>query len=163
MSGTTPSGASAPRMTLDRLAQQLSPRMVVYEAVCVGLVALSMFVLWDGPGSPWGTVIVLAVSFVVIGRVWIMPSRELPRVPSESATDPNRAAEEMSVLANKTMKTLMVPTVVGFAATLVSWGWNPVFAGALVTIAGFTFFGPSRTKLASWQIRMEEAGGKTGL
>ena len=68
-------------MTLDRLAEQLSPRMVVYEMVCVGLVALSMFILWDDPGSPWGTVIVLAVSFVVIGKVWMMPSRELPRVP----------------------------------------------------------------------------------
>jgi hypothetical protein len=150
-------------MTLDRLAEQLSPRMIAYEAVCVGLVALSMFVLWDGPGSPWGTVIVLAVSLIVIGRVWIMPSRELPRVPSESATDPNRAADDMTALANKTMKTLMVPTIVGFVATLVSWGWNPVFAGGLVSIAGFTFFGPSRTKLASWQIRMEEQGGKTGL
>jgi hypothetical protein len=92
-----------------------------------------------------------------------MPSRELPRVPSESATDPNRAADEMTVLANKTMKTLMLPTLVGLVATVVSWGWNPVFAGALVSIAGFTFFGPSRTKLASWQIRMEEQGGKTGL
>lgn len=150
-------------MTLDRLAEQLNPRMIAHEAVCVSLVALSMFILWDGPGSPWGTVIVLAVSFIVIGRVWIMPSRELPRVPSESATDPNRAADEMTALANKTMKTLMLPTIVGLAATLVSWGWNPVFAGGLVSIAGFTFFGPSRTKLASWQIRMEEQGGKTGL
>jgi hypothetical protein len=150
-------------MTLDRLAAQLIPRMVVYGAVCVGLVALSMFVLWNGPGNPWGTVIVLAVSFIVIGRVWIMPGRELPRFPSDSATDPNRAAQEMTVVANKTMKTLMLPTVVGFVATLISWGWNPVFAGALASIAGFTFFGPSRTKLASWQVRMEEAGGKTGL
>ena len=150
-------------MTLDRLAAQLNPRMIVYEAVCVGLVALSMFVLWDEPGTPWGTVIVLAVSFVVIGRVWVMPSRELPRVPSETATDPNRAAEQMTAVADKTMKNLMVPTVVGLASTLVSSGWNPVFAGALVSIAGFTFFGPSRNKLASWQIRMEEEGGKTGL
>jgi hypothetical protein len=150
-------------MTLDRLAAQLNPRMIVYEAVCVGLVALSMFVLWDEPGTPWGTMIVLAVSFVVIGRVWVMPSRELPRVPSETATDPNRAAEQMTAVADKTMKNLMVPTVVGLAATLVSSGWNPVFAGALVSIAGFTFFGPSRNKLASWQIRMEEEGGKTGL
>ncbi len=163
MSGTTPSGPSAPRMTLDRLAEQLIPRMVVYEAVSVGLVALSMFVLWEGPGNPWGTVIVLAVSFVVIGQAWVMPSRELRPVPSESATDPNSAATEMSALANKTMKILMVPTVVGLLATLVSWGWNPVFAGALVSIAGFTFFGPSRTKLASWQTRMEATGGKTGL
>ncbi|HEX5995072.1 MAG TPA: hypothetical protein VFY84_08025 [Jiangellales bacterium] len=163
MSGTTPAGASAPRMTLDRLAEQLNPRMVAYEMVCVGLVALSMFVLWDSPGSPWGTVIVLAVSFVVIGKVWIMPGRELPRVPSETATDPNRAAEDMTTLANKTMKNLMLPTLIGMLAALVSWGWNPVFAGALVSIAGFTFFGPTRTKLASWQIRMEEQGGKTGL
>ncbi len=150
-------------MTLDRLADQLIPRMVVYEGVCIGLVALSMFVLWDGPGNPWGTVIVLIVSLVVIGRVWTMPSRELRQVPSETATDPNSAAAEMTALAVKTMRTLMVPTAVGFAATLVSWGWNPVFAGALISIAGFTFFGPSRTKLASWQIKMEEAGGKTGL
>ncbi len=150
-------------MTLDRLADQVIPRMVVYEGVCIGLVALSMFVLWDGPGNPWGTVIVLNVSLVVIGRVWTMPSRELRQVPSETATDPNSAAAEMTALAVKTMRTLMVPTAVGFAATLVSWGWNPVFAGALISIAGFTFFGPSRTKLASWQIKMEEAGGKTGL
>ena len=150
-------------MTLDRLAEQLNPRMVVHEMVCVGLVALSMFVLWDGPGNPWGTVIVLAVSFVAIAKVWIMPGRELPRVPSDSATDPNRAADDMTVLANKTMKTLMVPTIVGMVATLMSGGWNPIFAGALVSIAGFTFFGPSRTKLASWQFRMEEKGGKTGL
>jgi hypothetical protein len=152
-------------MTLDRLAEQLIPRMVMYGAVCVGLVALSMFVLWrgEGPGSPWGTVIVLIVSFVVIGRVWIMPSRELPQIPSDTATDPNGAAKRMAEVANKTLKMLMLPTVVGFAATLISWGWNPVFAGALVSIAGFTFFGPSRTKLASWQFRMEEKGGKTGL
>ncbi|HEX6335668.1 MAG TPA: hypothetical protein VFZ85_01825 [Jiangellaceae bacterium] len=163
MSSTTPAGASAPRMTLDRLAEQLNSRMLGYGAVCVGLVALSMFVLWDGPGTPWGTVIVLAVSFYIIGRVWIMPGRELPRVPSESATDPNRAADDMTALADKTMKLLMVPTIVGMLATLVSGGWNPIFAGAFVSIAGFTFFGPTRTKLASWQIRMEEQGGKTGL
>ena len=150
-------------MTLDRLAEQLSRRMLVYGMLCVGLVALSMFVLWDDPGSPWRTVIVLAVRFVVIGKVWMMPSRELPRVPSETATDPNRAAQDMTTLANKTMKNLMLPTIVGMLANLVSGGWNPVFAGALVSIAGFTFFGPSRTKLASWQIRMEEQGGKTGL
>lgn len=150
-------------MTLDRLAEQLIPRMVIYEGVCVGLVALSMFVLWEGPGNPWGTVIVLAVSFVVIGQAWIMPSRELTQFPSDSATDPDRAAREMTALANKTMRTLMAPTAVGLLATLVSWGWNPVFAGAFVSMAGFTFFGPSRTKLASWQTRMESAGGKTGL
>lgn len=163
MSGPTPSGAAAPRMTLDRLAQQLSNRMVIHEVVAVGLVALSMLVIWSGPGGPVGTVAVLAISVIVIARVWTMPARDLPQVPTETATDPNAAAERMTALANRTMRTLQVPAVAGFVATIISGGWQPVVFGALISISGFTFFGPSRTRLSLWRDRMEETGGKTGL
>lgn len=150
-------------MTLDQLAGRLINRMVINEVVCVGIVAFAMFVLWDEPGGPWGTVVVLLVSAIVIGRAWTMPGRELKPVPTDTATDPNSAADQMSTLASRTMRTLMVPTVVGFVATVVSWGWQPVVFGALVSIAGFTFFGPSRTRLAGWRDRLEDQGGKTGL
>lgn len=163
MAGSIPSGASTPRMTLDRLAGRLSTRMVVYEVICVAAVALAMFVLWSEPGSPVGTVLVLLAGAVVIARAWNMASRDLKPVPTDTSTDPDAAAKQLTVLANRMMKLVILPTGVGLLATLISWGWQPVFFGALISIAGFTFFGPSRTRLAAWRDKLEDAGGKTGL
>jgi hypothetical protein len=163
MEGVTPTGASTPRMTLDRLAERLITRMVVHEVICVALVALSMFLIWSGPGRPWGTIIVLIVGVIVIARVWGLPDRDLQRFTMDTATDPDGAAEQMQRLADKTLKTLLIPTFVGFLATVLSGGWQPVFFGALISIGGYTFFGPSRTRLSVWRDRMEDGGGKTGL
>jgi hypothetical protein len=152
-------------MTLDELSSGLTRRMVMHEVACVGLVALSMFLIWrgPGPGSPWGTVVVLLIGTIVIGRVWAMPGVELKKVPQDTATDPNAAATQMQRLADRTLKNLLFPTIVGFVATLLSWGWQPVFFGALISVGGYTFLGPSRTRLSIWRDRMEELGGKTGL
>lgn len=150
-------------MTLDRLADRLITKMVINEVVSVAIVALSMFVIWSGPGGQWGTVFAVIAGVIAIARVWTLPGRELTQVPMESATDPNAAAAEMTDLANKTMLLLQIPTAVGFLASIMSGGWQPVVVGSLITIAGFTFFGPSRTRLASWRDRMENGGGKTGL
>lgn len=163
MSGLTPSGASAPRTSLDQLAARLTTKMVAREVVAVAVVALAMFVLWSGPGGPWGTVIVFLVGALIIVRAWTMPGRELQAVPPDSATDPNGAAEQLEALAGRMMNTLMIPTVVGVICALLSRGWQPVVFGALITIAGFTFFGPSRTRLAGWREVLESRGGKTGL
>jgi hypothetical protein len=163
MSGTTPSGASAPRTNLDQLATSLTTRMVVREVIAVAVVALAMFVLWPGPGGPVGTMLVLLVGAIVVARAWMMPGRELRPVPADSATDPNAAAQQMEALAGRMMNTLMIPTVVGLLGTLLSQGWQPVMFGALITIACFTFFGPSRTRLAAWREKIEADGGKTGL
>lgn len=163
MSGTTPSGASAPRTNLDQLADGLTTKMTVREVITVAVVALSMFVLWSGPGGPWGTVLVLLVGAIVVARAWMMPGRELHTVPPDSATDPNAAAQQLEALAGRMMNTLMIPTVAGLLGGLLSGGWQPVVFGALITIAGFTFFGPSRTRLALWREKIEAAGGKTGL
>ncbi len=164
MSGSSPSGASTPQTTLDQLAGKLITRMVVNEMLCVAAVALSMFVLWYGhAGSAVGSVLVVLVGAIVIARAWNMASRTLNPVPTDTATDPAAAAKQLTDLANRMMRLMMVPTGAGLLATLVSWGWQPVFFGALISIAGFTFFGPSRTRLAAWRDKLENSGGKTGL
>lgn len=163
MSGTTPSGASGPRMSLDSLAHQLNTKMVVREGVVVAIVALAMFVLWDGPGRASGTILVFIAGALMVARGLIMPGRDLAPVPADSATDPNAAAKQLEVLAGRMMTNVMIPTVAGLLAGIISSGWQPVVFGALISIAGFTFFGPSRTRLAGWRERIEEAGGKTGL
>lgn len=149
-------------MTLDQLADRLTTRMVVHEAVSIALVAVSMFVIWSGPGSAWGSVLLVAVGLVVAARVWRMP-RDLVPVPTDTATDPDSAGKQMTALANRTMTHLQLPTAAGFVLSLLAGGWQPVMFGSLVTIAGFTFFGPSRTRLAAWRDRLEAVGGKTGL
>ncbi|MFW6203487.1 MAG: hypothetical protein ACOC96_00820 [Actinomycetota bacterium] len=164
MSGSSPSGASAPQMTLDQLAAKLSTRMLVNEVLCVGAVALSMFVLWYGQaGTPLGSALVVLAGAIVIARAWNMAGRTLSPVPTDTSTDPAAAAKQLTDLANRMMRLMMLPTGVGLLASLVSWGWQPVFFGALISIAGFTFFGPSRTRLAAWRDKLENAGGKTGL
>ncbi len=164
MSGSTPPGSSTPRVTLDQLAGRLTTRMVINEVICVALVALSMFVVWYGqPGGPAGSAVVLLSGAIVIARAWNMPTRDLKPVPTDTSTDPESAAKQLTALANRMMKLMMIPTGVGLVATLISWGWQPVFFGGLISIAGFTFFGPSRTRLANWRDKLENAGGKTGL
>lgn len=136
---------------------------MVREVIAVAVVALAMFVLWRDPGSALGTVVVFIVGALVIVRAWTMPARELRTVPPDSATDPNAAAQQLETVAGRMMNILMIPTAVGLLATLISRGWQPVVFGALITIAGFTFFGPFRTKLAGWRDTIEAKGGKTGL
>lgn len=150
-------------MSLDGLAHRLTTKMVIREFVAVGIVALAMFVLWTGPGGPLGTVIVLIVGAVVIARAWTMPGRDLIPVPTDSATDPNAAAQQLEILGGRMLNTLMIPTLAGLLAGLLSGGWQPVVFGALISIAGFTFFGPSRTRLSIWREKIEASGGKTGL
>ncbi len=134
------------------------------EAIAIAVVALSMFVLWPGrAGSPAGTVIVLLISALVIARAWTLPGRELHPIPPDAPSDPNAAAQQLEALARRMMNLVMIPTVVGLLATLVSQGWQPAMFGALITIAGFTFFGPFRTRLARWRERIEAEGGTTGL
>lgn len=137
--------------------------MLVYEVICVAALALAMFVVWSDPGGPVGTVPVLLTGAIVIARAWNMAERDLTPVPTDTATDPGAAAKQLTALANRMMRFMMVPIAVSLLATLLSWGWQPVFFGALISIAGFTFFGPSRTRLANWRDKLENAGGKTGL
>lgn len=163
MSGTTPSGASGPRVSLDELADRLSTKMVVREVIVVAVVALAMFVVWDEPGRATGTVLVFLVGAAVIARALFMPVRDLAPVPTDSAMDPAGAAQQLEGLAGRMMTNLMIPTVAGLIAGIIAGGWQPVIFGALITIAGFTFFGPSRTRLAGWREQIESGGGRTGL
>lgn len=162
MAGSTPSDASLQQMTLDGLAHRLNQRMLMHEALSVAVVAVSMFLIWSGPGSAWGGVFVVLIGLIVAARLWRLPG-SLEPVPTDTATDPEAAARQLTALANRTMTHLQVPTVAGFVMSLLAGGWQPAMFGSLVTIAGFTFFGPSRTRLATWRDRLESAGGKTGL
>lgn len=150
-------------MTLDTLADLLTRRMITHEVVTVIIVALSMFVIWNGPGGPVGTVLVVAVGAVLVLFAWAMPASALQGVRMDTVLDPNAAADQMTALAKRTLRTLQVPVVLGFLLAPISGGWQPVVFGALISIGGFTFLGPSRTRLAAWRDRMEDAGGKTGL
>lgn len=150
-------------MSLDTLAHQQNAKMLVREGIVVVIVALAMFVIWDSPGGASGTILVFLAGAVMVARGLIMPARNLAPVPVDSATDPDAAARQLELLAGRMMTNVMIPTFAGLLAGIISGGWQPVVFGALISIAGFTFFGPSRTRLAGWRERIESAGGKTGL
>ena len=150
-------------MTLDDLASHYTPRILVNEAVCVVLLALNMFVIWSGPGGPWGNVETFLLGAFVIGRVWWLPNRHLRPVGRNGAIDPVGAANSLRKVADPALRQLLYPTLIGFAATLLSRGWLPVFFGALMSLSGYTFLGPFRSQLGRWRDRLELEGGKTGL
>lgn len=127
------------------------------------LLALNMFVLWDGPGGPWGVVTTVILSMVVVGRVWRLPHKHLRPVPRDSAIDPEGAAKTLRQVADPAQRQLLFPTLIGFASTLLSGGWLPVFIGALISLGGYTFLGPFRSQLGRWRDNLELEGGKTGL
>lgn len=136
---------------------------MVNEALCVVILALNMFVLWDAPGGPWGTIVTVVLSFLVIGQVWMLPRRHLRPIPQDAAPNPQSSAKALRQVADSTLRLLLLPTLIGFAATLLSSGWMPVFFGALISLGGYTFLGPFRTQLGRWRDRLELQGGKTGL
>jgi hypothetical protein len=150
-------------MTLEGLAVHFTPRILVNEALCVVLLALNMFVFWDSPGEPWGIVVTVVVSVFVIGQVWMLPRRHLRPLSRDAAIDPNGAAKILRRVADPALRMLLLPTLIGFAATLLSQGWLPIFFGAMISLGGYTFLGPFRTQLGRWRDRLEVEGGKTGL
>lgn len=150
-------------MTLDDLASHFTPRILVSEAVCVLLLALNMFVLWDGPGGPRGIIVTVVLSIFVVARVWWLPHKHLRPVPHDAAIDPEGAARTLRKVADPALRQLLFPALIGFAATLLSRGWLPAFIGALISLGGYTFLGPFRSQLGRWRDRLELEGGKTGL
>jgi hypothetical protein len=150
-------------MTVDDLASYYTPRIVVNEVFCVLLLALNMFIIWSGPGGPWGTIVTLVLGSFVIARVWWRPNRYLRPVRRDAPIDRAAAIQALRKVSDPALRQLLYPTLIGFAATLLSWGWLPVFIGALMSLAGYTFLGPFRSQIGRWRDRMEFEGGKTGL
>lgn len=150
-------------MTLEELAAHFTRRALISEALCIVLLALNMFVFWDTPGGPWGIIVTVVLSGLVLGRVWWLPYKHLRPVPRDAAIDPQGAARTLRQVAEPALRLLLLPTLIGFAATLLSQGWLPVFFGALISLGGYTFLGPFRTQLGRWRDRLELEGGKTGL
>lgn len=150
-------------MTLEDLAAHFTPRILINEVLCVVLLALNMFLLWDGPGGPWGVIVTVVLSLIIVARVWRLPRTHLRPVDRDAAIDPEGAAKTLRKVADPALRQLLFPTLIGFAATLLSRGWLPVFVGALVSLGGYTFFGPFRSQLGRWRDRLELEGGKTGL
>lgn len=150
-------------MTLDDLASHYTPKILVSEAVCVLLLALNMFVLWEDPGGPSGIILTVVLSIIVVARVWWLPHKYLRPVPRDAAIDPEGAAKTLRKVGDPAQRQLLFPALIGFAATLLSRGWLPVFIGALISLGGYTFLGPFRSQLGRWRDRLEIEGGKTGL
>lgn len=150
-------------MTLEDLAGHYTPRILVSEAVCVLLLALNMFVIWDNPGGAWGIVVTVVLSTFVVARVWWLPRKHVRPVAHDAAIDTEGAANTLRKVADPAQRQLLFPTLIGFAATPLSGGWMPVFFGALISLGGYTFLGPFRSQLGNWRDRLEANGGKTGL
>lgn len=136
---------------------------MINEAVCVAILALNMFLLWDVPGGPWGVVVTVVLSILVVAQVWWLPRKHLRPILRDAAIDPEGSAKILRKVADPALRQLLFPTLIGFAATLLSGGWLPVFFGALISLGGYTFFGPFRSQLGRWRDRLEMEGGKTGL
>lgn len=158
------SGDAAPANSLDGLARVLGLIMIV---MCMGVVLITGLIAFmlaaDGPGPLWAALAGVAIGGVLLLGAWTAPSRQLTAWPASEGRDPARASGQLRSVAFMTMVLSEVPTLFGVTISFVGGGWLPVILGAVLSLTGIVLFGPTRSRLASWNAKLESAGARTGL
>lgn len=162
MSTPVPPGRPPGDLSLDAIGAELRPilSIMVIGPVLITMIGLLMFTSTGSIAAAVGTLLA-GLACVVLS--WGAPGWRLAPLDPAERVDPWTAASQLRTVALLVMVLAELPAVIGIVVSIVDGGWLPALVGGVVAAGGLLIFGPTKSRLLTWQALLEAHGAHTGL